>query len=238
MPLKILVVDDEISLRETLAYNLERQGYIVDSVGDGENALHIARKNKPDLIILDIMLPGIDGFEVCRELRREMNVPIMFLSARDDEFDRVIGLEIGGDDYISKPFSMRELIARVKAQFRTVQLIRGEATSNLDETPEANDKKATFGNLIIYFKRREVFLNGNMLTLKPKEYDFLVFFSEHLGQVFTREAIIKKVWGWEYSGDRRTIDVHVRWLREKIEDDPYHPVRIITIHGIGYRFDG
>jgi DNA-binding response OmpR family regulator len=236
MPLKILVVDDEISLRETLVYNLEHQGYIVDAVADGERAILTARRNKPDLIILDVMLPGIDGFEVCRILRGEMNVPILFLSARDDEFDRVIGLEIGGDDFIAKPFSMSELIARVKARFRTMQLIRGEAVPA--ESLAVAEKTEIFGNLTIWYQRREVHIDGNLVVLKPKEYDLLVFFTENIGRMFTRESIIKNVWGWDFVGGSRTIDVHVRWLREKIEVDPYHPVRIVTIHGIGYRFDG
>jgi DNA-binding response OmpR family regulator len=236
MPLKILVVDDEISLRETLTYNLERQGFSVEAVGDGEQALTTARRNNPDLIILDIMLPGIDGFEVCRELRRDMTVPILFLSARDDEFDRVVGLEIGGDDYISKPFSMRELIARVKAQFRTRQLIRDEI--NPAESPNLMEKTATFGNLTILFHRHEVLINGNLVVMKPKEYELLVYFAENPGRAFTRESIIKHVWEQDFIGESRTIDVHVRWLREKIEVDPNHPVRIVTVHGVGYRFDG
>ena len=236
MPFKILVVDDEISLRETLTYNLERQGYLVEAVGDGEKAIAAARRTNPDLIILDIMLPGMDGFEVCRELRRDMNVPILFLSARDDEYDRVVGLEIGGDDYISKPFSMRELIARVKARFRTRQLMREEV--NPVESPKVVEGVLVFGNLTILNHRREVMLNDAPILLKPKEYDLLFFFAENVGRVFTRESIIKNVWGWDFMGASRTIDVHVYWLREKIEVDPYHPKRIITVHGIGYLFDG
>ena len=236
MPIRILVVDDEISLRETLTYNLEHQGYVVDAAADGEKAIDMARRFHPDLIILDIMLPGMDGFEVCRELRREMTVPIFFLSARDDEFDRVIGLEIGADDFISKPFSMRELLARVKARFRTIQLIRDEATPS--ESPISIENTAIYGNLTIQYHRREVLVNGSPIFLKPQEYELLVFFAENQGRVFTRENIIKNVWGWDFMGESRTIDVHVRWLREKIEVDPYHPTRIITIHGVGYRFEG
>lgn len=236
MPYKILIVDDEISLRETLTYNFERQGYLVDAVGDGESAIKVARRNKPDLIILDIMLPGMDGFEVCRNLRRDMIVPILFLSARDDEYDRVVGFEIGGDDYILKPFSIRELIARVKAQFRTMQLIRGESIP--EEIPNAGKSVENFGNLAILLHHREIQINGITMVMKPKEFDLLLFLTENLGRVITREKIIKKVWGWESTGDSRTIDVHVRWLREKIEVDPYNPVRIITVRGVGYRFDG
>lgn len=237
MSLKILVVDDEISLLETLTYNLERQGYTVESAQDGERALELARELHPDLIILDIMLPGIDGFEVCRQLRRELNpLSIFFLSARDDEFDRVIGLEIGADDYISKPFSTRELLARIKAHFRSFKLIQGEALSPEAANPDRST--ATFGNLTIDYHRREVQLNGAPIVLKPKEFDLLVFFTENKGRVFTRENIIKNVWGWDFPGESRTIDVHVRWLREKIEIDPNRPTRIITFRSVGYRFDG
>jgi len=236
MPSKILVVDDEISLRETLAYNLEHHGYVVDTVSDGEKALPAARRFRPDLVILDIMLPGADGFEVCRLLRQEMNMPILFLSARDDEFDRIIGLEIGGDDFITKPFSMRELVARVKAQFRTMQLVR-DGLSAADGKRQ-NECTATFGNLTINYQRHEVRIGQTLLVLKPKEYDLLAFFTENRSKVFSRDAIIKAVWGWEFQGDSRTIDVHVRWLREKIEIDPYHPTRLVTVHGIGYRFEG
>jgi DNA-binding response OmpR family regulator len=235
MSLKILVVDDEISLRETLTYNLEREGYIVTAAGDGEKALELARRNPPDLIILDLMLPGMDGFDFCRALRRESNVPIIILSARDDEFDRVIGLEIGADDYISKPFSMRELLARVKAHFRTMKMIRDEA--NPPESQMTGENSAAFGNLTIDYHRREIRMDGNPVILKPKVYELLVFFTENLGRVFSRESIIKNVWKWDFTGDSRTVDVHVRWLREKIEADPYNPVRIVTVRGIGYRFE-
>ena len=232
-----MVVDDEISLRETLTYNLERYGYAVDTAEDGEKAIAMARSTHPDMIILDVMLPGMDGFEVCRELRRDMSVPILILSARDDEFDRVIGLEIGADDYIAKPFSMRELIARVKARFRTLQLIREESVPA--EKPAAvEEHSATFGNLTIHYYRREVVVDGSPLVLKPKEYDLLAFFTENRGRAFSRESIIRSVWGWEFAGESRTIDVHVRWLREKIESDPNHPARIVTVHGVGYRFEG
>jgi DNA-binding response OmpR family regulator len=182
------------------------------------------------------MLPGMDGLEVCQQLRRDMNVPIIILSARDEEYDRIIGLEIGADDYISKPFSMRELIARVKAHLRMIDLIRNK-THPL-ESSRVNMEETTFGNLTIKFQRREVFLNGNLIALRPKEYDLLVYFARNALRVITREDIISNVWGWGFSGKSRTIDVHIRWLREKIEDDPNHPVRIVTVHGAGYRFEG
>lgn len=229
---KILVVEDEISLQETLVYNLKKQGYEVEAVGDGLQALAAAREGRPDLILLDIMLPGMDGFEVCRTLRQEMNTPVLMLTAREDEVDRVVGLEVGADDYLTKPFSMRELIARVKAMLRRVRLIRQESI-------EQNQKDYfLFGNLVLDDTRREILLNDKPLALKPKEYDLLLFLARHKGQVLTRDFILEKVWGWEYIGDSRTVDVHVRWLREKIENDPASPVRIVTVRGAGYRFEG
>jgi DNA-binding response OmpR family regulator len=233
MPDVILVVEDELSLRETLVYNLAHQGYTVESAADGQAALDAARRLHPDLIILDLMLPIIDGFEVTRILRREMNMPILMLTARDEEIDRVLGLEMGADDYLTKPFSMRELLARVKAQLRRNKL--------LAETPAAPEHAAenlTFGNLVINLTRHEVTLGGQPLPLKPKEFELMVYFARHRGQVLTREQILEQVWGWDFAGGSRTVDVHVRWLREKIEPGVQEPARIITVRGIGYRFDG
>ena len=235
MPESILVVEDEISLQETLVYNLRRQGYDVEAVGDGNAALEAARKNHPDVILLDIMLPGMDGFEVCRILRQEMNTPVLMLTARDDEIDRVVGLEVGADDYLTKPFSMRELMARVKALLRRVRLIREELGT---EAPPAPSQLLKFDDLAIDLARREVRINEAVVALKPKEYDLLVFLANHRGQVLTREFILEKVWTWDYVGDSRTVDVHIRWLREKIEPDPANPHRIITVRGAGYRFEG
>ncbi len=236
MPEKILIVEDEISLQETLAYNLKRQGYDVEAVGDGNSALASARKSHPDLILLDIMLPGIDGFEVCRILRQEMTTPILMLTARDDEIDRVVGLEVGADDYLTKPFSMRELIARVKAMLRRVRLIRQEIGAE-GAAPVAN-QILSFDDLEIDLTRREVRLNNLAIALKPKEYELLLFIANHRGQVLTREFILERVWGWDYIGDSRTVDVHIRWLREKIEPDASAPHRIVTVRGAGYRFEG
>jgi DNA-binding response OmpR family regulator len=233
---KILVVEDEPSLQETLVYNLEKLGYTVDAVGDGRQAVETARTFQPDLILLDLMLPGLDGFEVCKILRREMSVSILMLTARDDEIDRVVGLEVGADDYITKPFSMRELMARVKAQLRRTQVIRDEMEKI--HTPEPPAKSFVFDNLVINISRREVMLDGNILAMKPQEYELLVFFADHRGQMLSREFILERVWGWEYIGDSRTVDVHVRWLRQKIEPDPAKPVRIVTVRGGGYRFEG
>lgn len=233
---KILVVEDELTLLETLAYNLRHQGYDVDTASDGHTALKVARDNHPDLILLDIMLPGMDGFEVCRILRQEMNTPVLMLTARDDEIDRVVGLEVGADDYLTKPFSMRELLARVKALLRRVRLIREEIDTNTAPTGEG--QAMTFGNLVLDISRREARLNNLPLSLKPKEYELLVFLAQHRGQVLTRETILERVWGWDFIGDSRTVDVHVRWLREKIEPNPSNPERIVTVRGAGYRFEG
>ena len=233
---KILVVEDEIPLQETLLYNLEKQGYEIDGASDGKTAIEKARSFHPDLIILDVMLPVMDGFEVCRILRQEMNTPIIMLTARTDEIDRVVGLEVGADDYLSKPFSMRELLARVKALLRRVRLIT--ETMNREESEDTKKNKILSGNLRIDQNRHEVFLEDHILDLAPKEYDLLLYFIDHKRYILTRNQILEKVWGWEYSGDSRTIDVHVSWLREKIEKDPETPLRIITVRGSGYRFEG
>lgn len=231
---KILVVEDETALREAVAYNLTRQGYEVKTASDGKSALDAARKIHPDLIILDLMLPLLDGFEVCRILRQEMSVPILMLTARDDELDRVVGLEIGADDYITKPFGMRELMARVKAHLRRVRL--DASGSKLTESFEHQVK--IFGDLELDAARREVRRSGKPVPLKPKEYDLLSFLAQHQGQALSREIIMEQVWGWDFSGGSRTVDVHISWLREKIEPDPSIPTRIITVRGAGYRFEG
>ncbi len=236
MPDTILIVEDELALRETLSYNLKKDGYIVEAVGDGRSALEVARRLKPDLILLDLMLPEIDGFEVCRILRKEMTTPILMLTARDDEVDRVIGLEVGADDYLVKPFSMRELLARVKSQFRRSRAVREELGKLRDA--ESSSQRLIFDNLVIDLTRREVLLNDEPLPLKPQEYDLLLFFAKHRGQLLSRVSILEEVWGWDYIGDSRTVDVHVRWLRQKIEEDPRTPKRIVTIRDGGYRFEG
>ena len=235
MPESILIVEDEFALRDTLTYNLKKDGFTVEAVGDGRSALESARNLKPDLIILDIMLPELDGFEVARILRKEMTTPILMLTARDDEIDRVVGLEMGADDYLTKPFSMRELMARVKAQLRRARLMREEAAKVTIEKPH---EILTFTNLAINLTRQEVILNKEPLALKPQEYQLLLFFAEHKGKMLSREFILERVWGWDFIGDSRTVDVHVRWLRQKIEEDPGNPTRIVTVRGGGYRFEG
>jgi DNA-binding response OmpR family regulator len=231
---KILIVEDEPALQETLAYNLTRQGYDVKTAGDGQAALDTARKEQPDLIVLDIMLPILDGFDVCRILRKDMNTPVIMLTARDDEIDRVIGLEIGADDYLTKPFSMREFLARVKAQLRRVRMVREE----MEVESQSPREKITFGNLTLNLTRREVLIEGKLVAVKPKEFDLLLFLARHRGQVLSRDLILERVWGWDFSGGSRTVDVHVRWLRKKIEEDPANPQRIVTVRGSGYRFEG
>ena len=232
---KILVVEDERTLLETLEYNLVRQGYQVLTAADGRTALDIARRERPDLIILDIMLPVLDGFEICRILRQEMAVPILMLTARTEEVDRVVGLELGADDYVPKPFGMRELLARVKALLRRVRLAREEAAT---AGTAASAGRLTFGDLTLDLGRGEVRRKDLPLHLKPKEYELLVFLARNRGMVLSRDLILERVWGWDYVGGTRTVDVHVRWLRSKIEDDPAHPTRLVTVRGLGYRFEG
>ena len=234
---KILVVEDEPTLVETLDYSLRRQGYDVLTAQDGRAALELARSGQPDLIVLDIMLPGLDGFEVCRVLRQEMSVPILMLTARTEEIDKVVGLEVGADDYLTKPFSMRELIARVKALLRRVRMDREEATTVRPGADIATERMV-FGDLVIDLSRREVTSGGEIFHLKPKEFDLLVFLARNRGIVLSRDLILERVWGWDFDGGSRTVDVHVRWLREKVETEPSNPQRIITVRGIGYRFEG
>lgn len=236
MPENILVVEDELSLQETLVYNLKKEGYAVEAVGDGRAGLEAARRMKPDLIVLDIMLPEMDGFEVARILRKEMTTAILMLTARDDEIDRVVGLEVGADDYLTKPFSMRELLARVKAQLRRTRLLREESVRN--NTPSVKHETLKFDSLVINLTRREVTMEDVPIQLKPKEYELLLFLAEHKSKMLSREFILERVWGWDFIGDSRTVDVHVRWLRQKIEKDPANPTRIVTVRGGGYRFEG
>jgi DNA-binding response OmpR family regulator len=220
----VLVVDDEPTLVATLRYNLEHEGYKVVSASDGDKAIAVARSERPDIIILDLMLPAVDGLEVCRILRREMNLPILMLTARASEVDKVVGLELGADDYVTKPFSNRELLARVRALLRRT-------------TPSAEDESITSGNLRLDLKRREVTRDGAVLDLKPKEMELLIHFMRNKGRAFTREQLLSQVWDYDFVGDSRTVDVHVSWLRQKIEEQPSKPSRILTVRGVGYRFE-
>jgi two-component system OmpR family response regulator len=227
---KVLIVEDDTNLLETLKYNLRKEGYDVVTASDGEQAIEAARREKPDLLILDIMLPRISGFEVCRILRKEMTVPILMLTARADETDKIVGLEIGADDYMTKPFSMRELIARVRAMLRR---------SKMAEAPPAYEQALLkIGNLEVDIARHRVSLSGEALELSPKEFDLLAFLARNRGLVFNREQLLEKVWGYDYAGDSRTVDVHVRWLRQKIEVDPGHPGLLVTVRGTGYKLEG
>jgi DNA-binding response OmpR family regulator len=238
---KILVVEDEPALLETLEYNLERHGFEVATAEDGLEALDVARDVRPDLLILDIMLPKMDGLEVCRILRREMNVPILMLTARVEEMDKVLGLEVGADDYLTKPFSMRELMARVRALLRRVRLIREEIAADEPATAPSDEHRPAslvFDDLVVDIARREARLAGDTLGLRPREFDLLAFLARNRGIVLSRDLLLEKVWGWSYGGGSRTVDVHVRWLRQKIEADPTQPTRILTVRGVGYRFEG
>ncbi|MPZ49755.1 MAG: response regulator [Dehalococcoidia bacterium] len=222
----ILVVDDEPTLVATIKYNLEREGYRVMSAADGAEALEIARAERPALIILDLILPGLPGLEVCRLIRQEMRMPILMLTAKADEIDKVTGLALGADDYMTKPFSMRELLARVQALLRRAEL------------PAPQEDVLISGDLRIDLQRRQVYRKGEALALKPKEFELLLYFMRHRGRAFSREDLMNGVWSYEFGGDSRTVDVHVSWLRQKIEDEPAKPTRLITLRGMGYRFDG
>jgi len=226
----VLVVEDEQNLRETLTYNLTREGYHVLSAGDGRTALDIARRERPDLYLLDLMLPQVDGFEVCRALRQETQAPILMLTARDSEIDQVLGLELGADEYVTKPFALRPLLARVKALLRRVEM-----TSGAGQAAVAND--IAFGEFVLDRSGRRLRHGVEDIPLTMKEYDLLVYFLTHKGQVLSRDFLLEKVWGYDFVGSTRTVDVHVRWLREKIEHDPGDPHYIATVRGVGYRFE-
>jgi DNA-binding response OmpR family regulator len=241
---KILVVDDEAVLVETIAYNLEQAGYQVVTAGDGSSALQAALRESPDLIILDIMLPEMDGLEVCRQLRRESNTsttPIMMLTAKGDEIDKVVGLEVGADDYVTKPFGRRELLARVRALLRRSDYVPPHAQSEQDGSDNSNEvprqqRELVAGPLHIDLAGRRVICRGQELELQPKQFDLLTYLVRNRGTVLTRDQLLHNVWGYDYAGDTRTVDVHVRWLREKIEEDPANPRLLQTVRGVGYVF--
>jgi DNA-binding response OmpR family regulator len=226
----VLVVADDTTLAMTLRYNLERAGYTCLVASEGARALELARRERPALVLLDVMLPGIDGLEVCRRIRAESTVPIIMLTAKAEEIDRVVGLEVGADDYVTKPFSTRELVARVRAALRRAQM--------QPDDEENGVQPARFGAITVDPARREVLRDDTPLGLKPKEFDLLLYFVRNPGRVFTREQLLERVWGYDFAGTNRTVDVHVRWLREKIEDDPAHPRFLRTSRGAGYLFEG
>jgi phosphate regulon transcriptional regulator PhoB len=224
---KVLVVDDEIPILDAVAYNLRKEGFQPLTAEDAEQCMRLAKSEKPELIILDVMLPSASGFDICKRIRSESHTPIIMLTARADETDRVVGLELGADDYVTKPFSMRELMARVKTVLRRSNAITG----NMEEVID-------IGGIHIDSNRYEVNVNGNPVTLSPKEFDLLKFLARHPGQVFTRQSLLDSVWGPAAFVEDRTVDVHVRWLREKIEADPSQPRFLMTVRGIGYKFCG
>ena len=231
---KILIVEDDKTLLDVLKYNLKKETYSVVTAADGIQAIELARSEKPDFIILDIMLPRLDGLEVCRILRKEMTVPILMLTAKSEEVDKVVGLELGADDYMTKPFSLKELLARVRAMMRRLEMMKQETLT--DKEPPTPTIKA--GNLEIDFARHQVSLDNSRLDLSPKEFELLAFLVKNQMQVFSRDRLLEKVWGYDYTGDTRTVDVHIRWLRKKIEDEPAQPRHLLTVRGIGYKFEG
>jgi DNA-binding response OmpR family regulator len=240
----ILVVDDDRTLRDTLEYNLRREGYHVLTAAGGDEALRLAFSGHPDLIILDIMLPGMNGFDVCRAVRKQSTVPILMLSAREEEIDKVLGLELGADDYLTKPFGLRELLARVHAMLRRAEILQPQLSGVAAATPGAGANPTedagpapllVAGDVEINRAGRTVTQAGNNIDMKPKEFDLLAFLAAHPMQVFSRETLLDRVWGYDFVGGTRTVDVHVRWLRLKLEPDPSNPQLIQTVYGVGYK---
>jgi len=227
---RILIVEDDPNLLTTLKYNLVKDSYDVITAADGAQALEIARSEKPELIVLDLMLPQLSGLEVCRILRKEMTVPIIMLTAKAEEVDKIVGLEIGADDYMTKPFSMRELLARIHA------LLRRAGTG--PQQPAVEPESIKIGDLEININRHQALYKDSPLELTPKEYDLLLFLARNKGFVFSREQLLEKVWGYDYAGSTRTVDVHIRWLRKKLEADPRNPELIMTVRGAGYKLEG
>ena len=247
---KILVVDDEPSLRDALSYTLRKEGYRVEVAATGAEAIQAVRRQQPQAVVLDVMLPGIDGLQVCRTLRSESTVPILLLSAKGEEIDRVVGLEVGADDYLAKPFAMRELLARIRAMLRRVDMMTPLLTASAalsareqaaaphpDQSTPADvvEEPVVLGDLVVDRARRLVTLGGTRLALRPKEFDLLHYLAQHPGVVHSRESLLRRVWGYNFPIGTRTVDVHVRWLRQKIERDPAHPTRLETVRGVGYR---
>ena len=225
---KILIVEDEKPISDIILFNLKNEGFEVDTAYDGNEGLNKALTGNPDLILLDVMLPGIDGFEICKKVREVSKAPIIMLTAKEEEVDKVLGLELGADDYITKPFGMRELVARIKANIRRIDY-------DEDRTDEPTNIRE-FGNLVIDLNRYEVRKNGTPLELTLREFELLQYLAEKESKVFSREQLLSDVWGYEYFGDIRTVDVTVRRLREKLEDDSSDPKYIMTKRGIGYYF--
>ena len=224
---KILVVDDEKPISDIISFNLENEGYAIEKAYDGEQALEVFEKSQPDLVILDLMLPKMDGLEVCREIRKQSAVPVIMLTAKDSEIDKVLGLELGADDYVTKPFSNRELIARVKANLRR-NLVKEP------EPQEVNKNEIVVGDLVIHQDAYIISKHGEEIELTHREFELLHYLARHIGQVMTREHLLETVWDYDYFGGVRAVDVTIRRLREKIEDIPSHPTYIVTRRGVGY----
>ncbi len=222
-----MVVEDEENLLAAIKYNLEREGYRALTATDGEEGLRKVAQEDPDLLVLDVMLPVLDGFEVCRIVRRDSDVPILFLTAKDQEMDRVVGLELGADDYVVKPFSMRELLARVRAMLRRPRARGGQS----------QPARIVAGDLELDQSSHTLTRGGEAVEMKPRAFDLLALLMANRGRVFTRDQILERLWGIDFIGDARTVDVHIRWIREKIEKDAGKPTRIVTVRGVGYRFD-
>jgi two-component system OmpR family response regulator len=231
---RVLIVEDDQAIRETIAFNLQRDGHEVTTAIDGIAGLEAARADRPDLIVLDVMLPRMSGLDVCRILRDETPVPILMLTARDAEADVVQGLDLGADEYVTKPFSMRELRARVTSLLRRDRLSRQAGPGQAGE--DGASEVLSAGNLVLSPSSHELLRDGVAVALRPREFALLEFLMRHPGQVFTRDVILEKVWGLTYPGETRTVDVHVRWIREKIEDDPSNPVHLMTVRSVGYKF--
>ena len=229
----ILVVEDDSTLREVLCYNLRKEGYEVLEAADGAKAVEAFHTEHPSLVILDLMLPVMSGLEVCRIIQGQKRTPVIMLTAKAEEVDKVVGLELGADDYITKPFSMRELLARVQAVLRRVAPTAGQAEKQ--ETGAGRILKG--GEIAIDLSRHIVTLRGDPVELNPKEYELLSFLMSHAGQVMDREQLLKSVWGYDYFGSARTVDVHMRWLRQKLEADPDKPRHLVTVRGYGYKFE-
>jgi DNA-binding response OmpR family regulator len=236
----ILVVEDDTALRDTIAYNLRGEGYVVLTAADGISALEITHQNPVSLVMLDLMLPRLDGLDVCRQLRTRTetaNTPILMLTARGEETDKVIGLELGADDYVTKPFSWKELRARVRALLRRGEHTPAAASTAVENTGE-DRRILTSGDLHIDVDRREVRRGDREIELPTRLFDLLVYLVRNKGLVLTRDRLLQHVWGYDYAGDTRTVDVHMRWLREKLEDDPASPQLLLTVRGVGYRYKG
>ena len=229
----ILIVDDEKTIVDMLVYNLQKEGYNTLEANDGEAAVNIALDKKPDLVLLDIMLPKMDGLAVCKRIRQTLNIPILMISAKDEEIDKILGLELGADDYITKPFSIRELMARVKANLRKAEVTENSSMSETDKS-QSNSNTIVVGELTIDINKFEVKVRGETIDLTLREFEVIKYLANQPGQVVTREVLLEKVWGYEYYGDIRTVDVTVRRIREKIEKDTANPKILITKRGVGY----